>query len=112
MLLALVVGVVLAGIIGALLAIPALRLGGIFLTMATLAFGLMADNIVFSLREVSGTASGIDVSRPSFLHGNSILGEDQMWFLFLFAIFAVVGYLVIFIRSGTTGRYFAALARE
>ena len=108
-LLSLVVGVILAGIIGALLAVPALRLGGIFLTMATLAFGLMADNIVFSLREVSGTASGIDVARPSFLDGNSILGEDQMWFLFLFIIFAVVGYLVLFIRGGSTGRYFAAL---
>ena len=34
-LLALAVGVLLAGIIGALLAVPALRLGGIFLTMAT-----------------------------------------------------------------------------
>jgi len=108
-LLALAVGVVLAGIIGALLAIPGLRLGGIFLTMATLAFGLMADNIVFSLREVSGPASGIDVARPSFLDGNSILGVDQMWFLFVFACFAVVGYLVILIRNGSTGRFFASL---
>ena len=29
--------------------------------------------------------------------------------ILLFAIFAVVGYLVIFIRSGSTGRYFASL---
>jgi branched-subunit amino acid ABC-type transport system permease component len=108
-LLALAVGVLLAGIIGALLAIPALRLGGIFLTMATLAFGLMCDSIVFGQRAVSGTASGIDVNRPSVLNGHSILGPDQRWFIFVFACFAAVGYLVIFIRNGSTGRYFASL---
>jgi ABC-type branched-subunit amino acid transport system permease subunit len=108
-LLALALGVVLAGIIGALLAVPALRLGGIFLTMATLAFGLMCDSIVFGQRAVSGTASGIDVNRPSIFNGHSILGPDQRWFIFVFACFALVGYLVIFIRNGSTGRYFASL---
>ena len=34
------IGGAVAGLIGALLAIPALRLGGIFLALATLAFGL------------------------------------------------------------------------
>jgi len=108
-LLALAVGVLLAGIIGALLAVPALRLGGIFLTMATLAFGLMADSIVFGQRAVSGTASGIDVNRPDIFNHDWFLGKDQRWFLFVVVCFAAVGYLVIFIRNGSTGRYFASL---
>ena len=99
-LLALALGVVLAGIIGALLAIPALRLGGIFLTMATLAFGLMCDSIVFGQRAVAGTASGINVNRPSIMNGHWLLGPDQRWFIFVFGCFAAVGYLVIFIRNG------------
>jgi len=108
-LLALVAGIAIAAVVGALLAVPALRLGGIFLTLATLAFGLMADNIVFSARAVAGGAPGIDVARPSFLNGNSLLGRDQMWFLFVFACFGLVGFLVIFIRNGTIGRFFAGL---
>ena len=108
-LLALLAGIALAAVIGALLAVPALRLGGIFLTLATLAFGLMADNIVFSAKSVAGGAPGIDIARPSFLDGNSLFGRDQMWFLFVFACFGLVGYLVIFVRNGTTGRFFASL---
>lgn len=108
-LLALLVGVVFAVIVGALLAIPALRLGGIFLTLATLAFALMAQNIVFSNASVAGGPEGIEVSRPSFLTGGGILDADQRYFLFVFACFALVGFLVVFVRGGTTGRYFAAL---
>jgi len=108
-LIALLVGVVFAVIVGALLAVPGLRLGGIFLTLATLAFGLMAQNIVFTNASVAGGPEGLDVPRPSFLNGNSFLGPDQRYFLFVFVCFAVVGFLVIFVRSGTTGRYFAAL---
>ena len=108
-LVALAVGVVFAVIVGALLAVPGLRLGGIFLTLATLAFGLMAQNIVFSNASVAGGAEGLDVPRPSFLTGSGWLDPDQRYLLFVFACFAVVGFLVIFLRSGTTGRYFSAL---
>jgi len=108
-LLALVVGVVFAVIVGVLLAIPGLRLGGIFLTLATLAFGLMAQNIVFSNGSVAGGPQGLDVPRPDFLTGSGWLDPDQRYLLFVFACFAVVGFLVIFVRSGTTGRYFTAL---
>lgn len=108
-LLALLVGVVFAVIVGALLAIPGLRLGGIFLTMATLAFALMAQNIVFSNSSVAGGPQGLDVPRPDFLEGGGWLDRDQRYLLFVFACFALVGFLVIFVRSGSTGRYFAAL---
>lgn len=108
-LLALAVGVVFAMIIGALLAIPGLRLGGIFLTLATLAFALMAQNIVFTNTSVAGGPEGIEVPRPEFLNQSGLLDPDQRYLLFVFALFAVVGFLVIFVRRGTTGRYFAAL---
>jgi ABC-type branched-subunit amino acid transport system permease subunit len=108
-LLAVALGVFLAVIVGALLAIPGLRLGGIFLTLATLAFALMAQNIVFTNDSVAGGPTGLDVPRPSFLKGGGLLPSDQRYFLFVFACFAVVGFLVIFVRGGSTGRYFAAL---
>ncbi|MFM8302761.1 MAG: ABC transporter permease, partial [Actinomycetota bacterium] len=108
-LLALAIGVVFAVVVGVLLAIPGLRLGGIFLTLATLAFALMAQNIVFTNASVAGGPEGLDVPRPKFLTQSAILDPDQRYLLFVFACFVVVGFLVIFVRGGTTGRYFAAL---
>ncbi|HZP28831.1 MAG TPA: ABC transporter permease [Acidimicrobiia bacterium] len=102
-LLATLMGAVLAAAVGALLAVPALRLGGIYLTLATLAFGLMVEQVVFNREDVSNGEFGLGVSRPEFARG------DRAWFLLVFGIFAIVGFLVIFIRKGTTGRFFAAL---
>ncbi|MGH9013904.1 MAG: ABC transporter permease subunit [Acidimicrobiia bacterium] len=107
------IGGAVAGLIGALLAIPALRLGGIFLALATLAFGLMAESIIFPLDggeevfgfhpNVFGGQLGINVPRPEGL------GTDQAFFLFVFGVFAVVAILVILVRNGATGRFLAAM---
>jgi branched-chain amino acid transport system permease protein len=110
---AMVIGALLAGIVGGLLAIPALRLGGIFLAIATLAFALAVGSIVFPLDgrdeifgfhpNVFGGSLGVDVPRPGGL------GSDQEFFLFVFAIFGLVAMLVILVRNGSTGRFLAAM---
>lgn len=110
---AMLVGAAVAGVIGGLLAIPALRLGGIFLALATLAFALMAETIVFPLDgterilgfnpNVLGGQLGVNVPRPAGL------GTDQRFFLFVFGIFGIVATLVILVRNGTTGRFLAAM---
>jgi branched-chain amino acid transport system permease protein len=103
-LLTVVVGAFLAAIVGALLAIPALRLGGIYLALATLAFALMFDSILVPLDWVSGTSGlPIDVPRPEFIQ------DDHAFFLFCTAVLAVVGTLVVLVRRGTTGKYLDAL---
>jgi hypothetical protein len=63
----------------------------------------MVEQVVFNREDVSNGEFGIPVGRPEFARG------DRAWFLLVFAIFALVGFGVIFIRRGTTGRYFAAL---
>lgn len=117
-LLGVLIGAVVAAAVGALLAIPALRLGGIYLTLATLAFALMIEQVVFNRAEVSNTTFGVPVGRPDFTNQNfdfSIfgydvdIGRDKLFFLLVFAIFAVVGFGVIMIRKGSTGRFFAAI---
>ena len=110
---AMILGAIVAGIVGGLLAIPALRLGGIFLAIATLAFGLAVETIVFPLDgrdeifgfhpNVFGGSLGVDVPRPGGL------GGDQAFFLFVFAIFGIVSTLVILVRNGTTGRFLGAM---
>jgi branched-subunit amino acid ABC-type transport system permease component len=110
---AMLIGAVVAGIVGGLLAIPALRLGGIFLAIATLAFALAVQSIVFPLDgrdeifgfhpNVFGGSIGVDVPRPGGL------ADDQAFFLFVFAIFGIVATLVILVRNGATGRFLAAM---
>ncbi|MGH9025560.1 MAG: branched-chain amino acid ABC transporter permease, partial [Acidimicrobiia bacterium] len=111
--LAMIVGAIVAAIVGGLLAIPALRLGGVFLAIATLAFSLALETIVFPLDggdeifgfhpNVFGGQLGVDVPRPGGMAG------DQAFFLFVFAVFAIVGILVILVRNGATGRFLAAM---
>ena len=54
--LAIVIGAVVAALIGAVLAIPVLRLGGIYLALATFAFALMFESIFVPLGWVGGGA--------------------------------------------------------
>jgi branched-chain amino acid transport system permease protein len=97
------IGAIVAAAMGALFALPALRLGGIYLTLATLAFGLMVEQVIFNRPEVSNSAAGLHVPRPEFAH------TDRTFFLLTFAIFAVVAFAVILIRKGTTGRFLMAI---
>ena len=117
-LLGLLVGAVLAAVVGAVFVLlidavpawigrlrgrPPTRLSGLYLSLATLAFALMADKTIFRREEIIGGFSGIETPRPEALQG------EHVWFLFVFGVFAVVGVAVILIRKGTTGRYLAAL---
>lgn len=102
-LLTVLAGAGLAAVVGGLLAIPALRLGGIYLALATLAFALMFDSIFVPLDWVGGGAIPLRVPRPE------ILEDRRAFFLFSVAVLVVVGVLVILVRRGTTGKYLDAL---
>jgi branched-chain amino acid transport system permease protein len=114
----LLIGAVLAAVVGAVFVLlidalpawigrlrgrPPTRLSGLYLSLATLAFALMADKTIFRREEIIGGFSGIETPRPDALQG------EHVWFLFVFGVFAVVGFAVILIRKGTTGRFLAAL---
>ena len=104
---AMVAGALLAAIVGAVVSLPALRLGGIYLALATLAFALMVENVFFPLSWVSGGHTAIDVPRP--LVAGVDFTKDRPFFLLCFAVFAVCGAIVVLVRKGTTGQYLAAL---
>jgi ABC-type branched-subunit amino acid transport system permease subunit len=102
-----VIGAVAAAAVGVVVALPALRLGGLYLALATLAFALMVENVVFPLSWVSGGDAGVEVPRPQI--GSIDFADDRSFFLLAFAVFAIVATAVVLIRKGTTGRYLAAL---
>ncbi len=105
--LTMLLGAVVAAAVGALLSVPALRLGGIYLTLATLAFALMFDSVLAPLDWVSGGQLPIRVPRPSL--GPIDFDSDRSFFVLTLIVLAIVSMLVIFVRRGTTGRYLDAL---
>ena len=104
---AMLVGGLVAATVGAVLAVPVVRLDGVYLALATLAFVLMFEAVLVPLGWVSGGSVPLSVPRP--LLGPVDLADDRWFLLFAAACLAVVGVGVIRIREGTTGRYLQAL---
>jgi branched-chain amino acid transport system permease protein len=97
---------ILAAPIGALIALPALRLQGLYLALATMAFGVMAENMLFPRSWLFGSGTR-DVPRLDFL-GVSFSGE-QGFFILLAVVFALMGILVLMLRRGRFGRLVSAM---
>jgi len=112
----LVCGVAAAAITGALVALPALRLRGLYLALATLAFGGIVSAMV--LRETQAR-SWFGHELAIFPNGNMIVSPlkvgpidfaDQDTFLYaVAAVFAVVGLGVVALRNSGYGRRLAAM---
>jgi branched-subunit amino acid ABC-type transport system permease component len=106
-LLGMVAGAVVAAAIGALLAIPVLRLAGIYLSLATLAFALLFDYVLVPVGWIGGGNTPIRIPRPVI--GPFDLSNNKSFFVFCLILLALVSVLVIFVRRGTTGHYLDAL---
>lgn len=102
-----VLGAVIAAALGALVALPALRLGGVYLALATLAFALMFETVIMPLDSVSGGSIPIKVPRPLFLGIN--FRDDRRFFLLCVALLMIMSVIVLLVRNGTTGRLLHAL---
>jgi branched-chain amino acid transport system permease protein len=107
------VGMVLAGLIaaavGALVALPALRLGGIFLSLATFAFALFFDSVMVKFTWVSGGNGITPVRTPRPLIGPIDFASEKSFLVLCLVILAIAGLLVVWVRGGTTGRFLDAL---
>jgi len=104
---AVAIGGAVAAAVGAVLAVPVVRLDRVYLALATLAFALMFQSVLVPLSWVSGGATPLEVPRPTV--GPIDLGDDR-WFLLLACILlAVACVVVIRIREGTTGRFLRAV---
>jgi branched-chain amino acid transport system permease protein len=91
---------------GVLMALPALRLQGLYLALASMAFAVMAIPLFFAQPEILGT-SGRKLVTPRFL---GIDFDDPANFLVFAAIaFAVLGLFVVWLRLGRFGRRLLAL---
>jgi branched-subunit amino acid ABC-type transport system permease component len=110
-LLAAVIGAVIASAVGALLSLPVLRLGGVWVAIATLAFAFFFDAVMVKLPWVGGgdtsLLQGTRVPRPTL--GPWDLADDKQFLVLAVVVFALTSVAVIQIREGTVGRTLRAL---
>jgi branched-chain amino acid transport system permease protein len=99
---AVVIGMLLAAPLGIVVGLVSLRLSGLYLALATLAFALVMDNIVFNRSDVSGGLTGITVPRPE-IFGLNFGGRAGLYELVL-VVFAVVAIAAYALRQGPVGR--------
>jgi branched-chain amino acid transport system permease protein len=105
-LLALVLAVLVPAGVGALVALPALRLRGLYLALATLAFAYAMDTAFFSNASVMSTSLSLRVPRP---HLGVDLTDDRAYLVAVCALFALVGWAVLAMRRSTLGRRLVAM---
>ncbi len=100
-------GGAVAAAVGVVVALPALRLGGLALALATLAFGLLADNVGFQFSWSGNGDSGVNVPRPQL--GSLNFTSGKLFFVLAMLVLGISAALVMAIRRGTTGRELAAM---
>jgi branched-chain amino acid transport system permease protein len=102
-----VLAAVIAGAVGAIAALPALRLQGLYLALSTFAFAQGMSTVFFKHEDVFGYGGRLAVGRPSIL-GISFEG-DKMFFVLLVGVFALTGVGVLALRRGPFGRRLVAM---
>jgi branched-chain amino acid transport system permease protein len=108
--LAMPLGVTAAAVVGALVAIPALRLTGLFLTILTVAVALFFDRFVLAPGTWDSFSGGLSpwvVGRPAFVGIN--LDTSYRFYLFVLGVFALCSLVVWNFRRGKTGRVLRAI---
>jgi branched-chain amino acid transport system permease protein len=104
---AVLIAAAVAGMVGVVIALPAIRLRGIYLALSTLAFAILMDAMVFGSRRVLGGGTTLAVNRPHIL-GLSFESERGM-FILLAIMAAVFANIVLAVRRRPFGRMLAAM---
>lgn len=118
-----VAATVIAGVVGFLVALPALRIRGVSLAIVTLAFGVACEKFVFANEDVNGGLDGAPVDGPALIEQTRLVSRKMFGFLtvgdgkqpnpltavFCLVVAVVLGYMVANIRRSTTGRQMLAV---
>jgi branched-chain amino acid transport system permease protein len=97
----------LAGACGILIGVPALRLKGIYLAIATFAFGFIVEEVITRWKSLTHGNEGITVQKIDLIF-TKVDSEREMYYLVLFL--AVVGFFaMINLLRSPTGRAFVAV---
>jgi branched-chain amino acid transport system permease protein len=109
----LVVATVVTGLVGALVALPTLRMSGIYLALATAAFAMLLDQWIFGLRDFDLVNTRISIFGTGSVAVDALdvpgVGTQRARLVFLSLVFAVLYLAVVAIRRSTFGQRLLAL---
>jgi branched-chain amino acid transport system permease protein len=109
--LSVIVAIVIAGfitaIVGMVVSLPALKLGGIFLTLFTFAFALAFDSVFVKFGWVTGGIFPEASPRP--VMGAIDFSNNKSFYVLCLVALAIVAGIVVLVRGGTTGRILSAV---
>ncbi len=106
------VALVLAGLatvpVGALIVIPAIRMSGIYLALATLGFGVLMQDVIFPSFLMFGGGLTVNATRPRlwFVHG----ANDTWFFYVCLAVAAVCCAAMVGVQRSRLGRLLRGLS--
>ncbi|MCC3304417.1 branched-chain amino acid ABC transporter permease [Sneathiella sp. HT1-7] len=108
------VGGVVCFIAGFLFGLPALRLEGLYLALATFALGVSIPQVLKSshLEGLTGGVQGLDVFRPdvpAILVDNFGITMDQWWYMIVFVVLLFMFWIAWNLINSRTGRAMMAI---
>jgi branched-chain amino acid transport system permease protein len=92
-----VVGGLIAMAMGAIVGFLSIRLGDLYVALVTLTFGLLMENLVFTLPSFVNQGLGLTLNRPGFVT------SDLSFTYLCLAVFIVVSLFIVNFRRSTTG---------
>lgn len=107
-----------SAVTGLLLGLPALRLSGPYLAVATLGFGVAVPQLVLAGGDFTGGSSGLQRLPPAALpiwfdsnigHYNLVIVSDRAYYYLSLAVLATLTLFAINVTRGHTGRAFVAI---
>ncbi|WP_369231936.1 ATP-binding cassette domain-containing protein [Streptomyces sp. R21] len=101
------VGTCAAAVLGALVALPALRLGGRSLALATLALAFLADQVLFQMGWLRNGDTGWAIPRPVF--GPVDLNDDRAMGVAMIVLAALAVASLSALRNSPSGRAMLAV---
>jgi branched-chain amino acid transport system permease protein len=94
---AILVGGLVALPMGLIIGFLTIRLGDLYVALVTLTFGLLMENLVFTLGIFQNQGLGVNMGRPSFA-----VSDEGFAYLCL-AAFVIIGLFIFNLRRSTTG---------
>jgi branched-chain amino acid transport system permease protein len=94
---AILAGGVAAMAVGLLVGLLSIRLGDLYVALVTLAFGLLVENLVFTLPSFVNQGLGLTLLRPSFA------GSDRAFAYLCLVAFCIVALFILNFRRSTSG---------
>lgn len=98
---------IVCGFLGFLIGVPALRLGGVYLALATFALGVATPTVLKKPEAITGGVKGIVL--PPVTSPTGVLTDDQFFYGLCLGIAAVLFLMAWNLLRGRTGRALRAL---